>query len=123
MRNTSPQRIVLLPAAVALGLLLGCGGNQADPPSADSSPQGEPARTETGEFQQLTLADFTPFAPTAGAAESWLAEDETLNTTGQPLEAQLELEAQGLARMAGTADAREGLKAFAEKRKPNFKGR
>jgi 2-(1,2-epoxy-1,2-dihydrophenyl)acetyl-CoA isomerase len=41
----------------------------------------------------------------------------------QPLEAQLELEAQALARAAGTADAREGLTAFAEKRAPVFVGR
>ena len=40
----------------------------------------------------------------------------------QPLETQLELEAQALARTAGTADAREGLTAFAERRKPAFKG-
>lgn len=40
----------------------------------------------------------------------------------QPLEAQLELEALALARVAGTADAREGLTAFGEKRKPQFKG-
>lgn len=46
-----------------------------------------------------------------------------LNTVSdQPLETQLELEAQGLARIARTADAREGLTAFAEKRKPQFKG-
>jgi 2-(1,2-epoxy-1,2-dihydrophenyl)acetyl-CoA isomerase len=41
----------------------------------------------------------------------------------QPLEAQLELEAQALARCAATADAREGLTAFAGKRKPIFTGR
>jgi 2-(1,2-epoxy-1,2-dihydrophenyl)acetyl-CoA isomerase len=41
----------------------------------------------------------------------------------EPLEAQLELEAQALARIAGTADAREGLTAFAEKRRANFSGR
>jgi 2-(1,2-epoxy-1,2-dihydrophenyl)acetyl-CoA isomerase len=41
----------------------------------------------------------------------------------QPLETQLELEAQALARSAGTEDAREGLTAFAAKRKPVFKGR
>jgi 2-(1,2-epoxy-1,2-dihydrophenyl)acetyl-CoA isomerase len=41
----------------------------------------------------------------------------------QPLEAQLELEAQALARMAGTADAREGLTAFWEKRKAIFTGK
>jgi 2-(1,2-epoxy-1,2-dihydrophenyl)acetyl-CoA isomerase len=41
----------------------------------------------------------------------------------QPLEAQLELEAQALSRTAATADAREGLTAFAEKRRPMFKGR
>jgi 2-(1,2-epoxy-1,2-dihydrophenyl)acetyl-CoA isomerase len=41
----------------------------------------------------------------------------------QSLETQLELEAQALARSAATADAREGLTAFAEKRTPQFQGR
>ena len=41
----------------------------------------------------------------------------------QPFEAQLEDEAQGLARCAMTADAREGISAFVEKRKPKFIGR
>jgi 2-(1,2-epoxy-1,2-dihydrophenyl)acetyl-CoA isomerase len=46
-----------------------------------------------------------------------------LNTVGeQPLETQLELEAQALARIARTADAQEGLTAFVEKRKPVFRG-
>jgi len=40
----------------------------------------------------------------------------------QPLETQLELEARALARSAATADAREGLTAFVEKRKPQFRG-
>jgi 2-(1,2-epoxy-1,2-dihydrophenyl)acetyl-CoA isomerase len=41
----------------------------------------------------------------------------------QPLETQLELEAQALARIAATSDARNGLTAFAQKRKPEFQGR
>lgn len=41
---------------------------------------------------------------------------------GTPFETQLEDEAQGLARAAGTADAREGLTAFLEKRAPVFRG-
>lgn len=41
----------------------------------------------------------------------------------QGFEAQLEDEAQSLARLAGSADAREGITAFAEKRKPSFQGK
>jgi 2-(1,2-epoxy-1,2-dihydrophenyl)acetyl-CoA isomerase len=41
----------------------------------------------------------------------------------QPLESQLEDEAQALAAVAGTADAREGITAFVEKRKARFIGR
>ncbi|GAA1365246.1 enoyl-CoA hydratase/isomerase family protein [Arthrobacter rhombi] len=40
-----------------------------------------------------------------------------------PLESQLEDEAQSLARAAGTADAREGITAFTERRPPVFRGR
>lgn len=42
---------------------------------------------------------------------------------GQPFEAQLEDEAQALTRAASSADAREGIMAFVEKRKANFQGR
>jgi 2-(1,2-epoxy-1,2-dihydrophenyl)acetyl-CoA isomerase len=45
-----------------------------------------------------------------------------LSAQHAPIELQLELEAQALARIASTADAREGLTAFAAKRKPLFKG-
>ena len=46
-----------------------------------------------------------------------------VSVADQPLETQLELEAQALARCAGTQDARNALVAFAEKRKPVFTGR
>jgi 2-(1,2-epoxy-1,2-dihydrophenyl)acetyl-CoA isomerase len=46
-----------------------------------------------------------------------------LKALGQPLESQLEDEAQGLSRIAGTDDAREGITAFVEKRKAFFHGR
>jgi 2-(1,2-epoxy-1,2-dihydrophenyl)acetyl-CoA isomerase len=46
-----------------------------------------------------------------------------LTASDQPLETQLELEAQALSRMAGSEDAREGLTAFHEKRRPVFVGR
>lgn len=42
---------------------------------------------------------------------------------GQPIEAQLEDEAQGLIRAASCEDAREGIRAFVEKRKAKFQGR
>ena len=45
-----------------------------------------------------------------------------MTVADQPLETQLELEAQALARSAATADAREGLTAFAARRKPVFRG-
>ena len=46
-----------------------------------------------------------------------------LTVQNQPLETQLELEAQALARVAATEDARAGLLSFSEKRKPVFTGR
>jgi 2-(1,2-epoxy-1,2-dihydrophenyl)acetyl-CoA isomerase len=45
-----------------------------------------------------------------------------LTASEQPLEAQLELEAQALARIASTRDARIGLQAFANKATPRFSG-
>ena len=38
------------------------------------------------------------------------------------LETQLELESRGISRCIGTADGREGLASFIERRKPAFKG-
>jgi 2-(1,2-epoxy-1,2-dihydrophenyl)acetyl-CoA isomerase len=45
-----------------------------------------------------------------------------LSAADQPLEAQLELEAQALARIVATNDARNALVAFVHKRKPVFNG-
>jgi 2-(1,2-epoxy-1,2-dihydrophenyl)acetyl-CoA isomerase len=45
-----------------------------------------------------------------------------LSAHEQPLEVQLELEAQALARVARSQDAREGIRSFVEKRKPSFVG-
>lgn len=44
------------------------------------------------------------------------------NGMARPFEAQLEDEAQSIARMGATADAREGIMSFVEKRKPVFRG-
>ena len=46
-----------------------------------------------------------------------------LSAATEPLETQLEMEAQALSRVVGTHDAREGLAAFADKRAARFEGR
>lgn len=45
-----------------------------------------------------------------------------LRAADQPIEAQLDLETQALARIAASADAREGITAFMERRDPFFLG-
>ncbi|MGH0032014.1 MAG: enoyl-CoA hydratase/isomerase family protein [Myxococcota bacterium] len=45
-----------------------------------------------------------------------------LTSHGEGLETQLEHEARGIAAMAGSADGREGIQAFLEKRAPKFTG-
>jgi 2-(1,2-epoxy-1,2-dihydrophenyl)acetyl-CoA isomerase len=39
------------------------------------------------------------------------------------LETQMELETRGISDMARSSDGREGIQAFLNKRKPNFKGK
>lgn len=46
-----------------------------------------------------------------------------LSARTEPFETQLEHEAQAMARLAATDDVWEGLSAFAERRRPEFKGR
>lgn len=89
------------------------------------------------EAQNVGLVDFVvPAAELNGSAQKVaqkLAGGPTLaygaikrtmlSARHQPLEAQLEAEAQALAELASTEDAREGLTAFGERRKPEFKGR
>ena len=44
------------------------------------------------------------------------------STFSESLETQMELEARGIAAMAGGADGREGIEAFVAKRAPKFTG-
>ena len=60
----------------------------------------------------------------AGPTEAYGAIKRLFSQTlDRSLESQLEEEAQTLAAIARTADAREGVKSFVEKRKPTFVGR
>lgn len=80
-----------------------------------------------------TVVPAAELAATAEAMAAKLAAGPTLaygaikrtimSARTEPLEAQLENEAQALAQLAMTEDAREGLTAFAERRKAQFKGR
>ncbi|MDX1505776.1 MAG: enoyl-CoA hydratase-related protein [Spongiibacter sp.] len=59
----------------------------------------------------------------AGPTEAYGRTKELLLTTySNSLETQLELESRGIAYCGATRDGQEGISAFAEKRKPTFKG-
>ena len=58
-----------------------------------------------------------------GATEAYGQVKQLLvETFGQTLEGQMELESRGIAAMGQTVDGREGVNAFLEKRKPKFVG-
>ena len=71
------------------------------------------------------LAEAIAFAATLAAGPTLaIGEIKLVAKQGleMPLESALALEREGIFRLFETADAKEGLSAFAEKRKPSFKG-
>jgi len=125
---------------VTLGLLPGNGGTQRLPrligrqKAMELLLTGKPldpkAAAALGIVDRLVapdqlLPDAIAFAatlaagPTVAIGEIKLAAKQGLE---MPLESALALERGGIFRLFETADAKEGLSAFAEKRKPNFKG-
>ena len=69
--------------------------------------------------EAVAFAATLAAGPTVAIGEIKLAAKQGLE---MPLESALALERGGIFRLFETADAKEGLSAFAEKRKPNFKG-
>ena len=71
------------------------------------------------------LAEATKLASTLaqGPTGAFSAVKDLLNGTfDQTLESQMELEARAIAGLVATTDGQEGINAFVEKRKPEFKG-
>ena len=125
---------------VTLGLLPGNGGTQRLPrligrqKAMELLVTGKPLDPKTaaalGVVDRLVapdrlLPEAIAFAatlaagPTVAIGEIKLVAKQGLE---MPLESALALERGGIFRLFETADAKEGLSAFAEKRKPNFKG-
>jgi enoyl-CoA hydratase/carnithine racemase len=125
---------------VTLGLLPGNGGTQRLPrligrqKAMELLVTGKPLDPKTaaalGVVDRLLapdrlLPEAIAFAATlAGGPTVAIGEIKLVAKQGleMPLESALALEREGIFRLFETADAKEGLSAFAEKRKPNFKG-
>jgi enoyl-CoA hydratase/carnithine racemase len=125
---------------VTLGLLPGNGGTQRLPrligrqKAIELLVTGKPLDPKTaaalGVVDRLVapdrlLPEAIAFAATlAGGPTVAIGEIKLVAKQGleMPLESALALEREGIFRLFETADAKEGLSAFAEKRKPNFKG-
>jgi enoyl-CoA hydratase/carnithine racemase len=125
---------------VTLGLLPGNGGTQRLPrligrqKAMELLVTGKPLDPKTaaalGVVDRLVapdrlLPEAIAFAATlAGGPTIAIGEIKLVAKQGleMPLESALALEREGIFRLFETADAKEGLSAFAEKRKPNFKG-
>ncbi|NNL66401.1 MAG: enoyl-CoA hydratase, partial [Myxococcales bacterium] len=75
---------------------------------------------EQVESEALALAQRIAAGPTEAFG---LVKKLVLESAGNTLETQMELESRGIADAARTADAQEGMAAFFEKRNPTFSGR
>jgi len=110
---------------VTLGLLPGNGGTQRLPRLI-----GRQKAVELGIVDRLLapdrlLPEAIAFAATlAGGPRAAIGEIKLVAKQGleMSLESALALEREGIFRLFETADAKEGLAAFAEKRKPSWKG-
>ena len=77
-----------------------------------------------GDAEVLERAQTIARELAAGPTLAFGAVKTLLNGTfDQTLESQMELEARAIAELSVSADGEEGISAFVEKRKPEFKGR